>query len=191
MKLITSEFYHKIFIEDCDDFENVRKEILKENNWLKDNYTENTFKVSDHVGVSVVYHNSGKLFAVAGLYEYNKNLARTFNRTYIFPDYRSKSFDGIVSNFKIGQKHILEPLDKIKKYPSTIVTMQNRRVSRKWVKIWAKACMKAFNDPWFHNDNYIKTCEPDIAVCYQNFIWRGKYPDRKIIDSESFNNIYR
>ena len=43
MKLITSEFYHKIFTEDCDDFEKVRQEILKEDNWLKDNYTENTF----------------------------------------------------------------------------------------------------------------------------------------------------
>ena len=46
MKLIASEFYHKIFTEDCDNFERVRKEILKEDNWLKDNYTENTFKVS-------------------------------------------------------------------------------------------------------------------------------------------------
>lgn len=180
MKLITSEFYHKIFTEDCDDFEKVRKEILKEDNWLKDNYTENTFKVSDHIGVSVVYHNSGNLFAVAGLYEYDSQVARTFNRTYIFPKWRANNFNQIVSNFTIGQKHILEPLDKIKTYPTTIITMQDRRKSRIWVKKWKDACFKAFTDDWYFDGNHIKTCDPEIDVCYQNFIWRGEYPQRKI-----------
>lgn len=174
------EYYHKIFTEDCDDFENIRKEILKEENWLKENYTEKSFKVSDHVGVSAVFHKSGNLWAIGGLYEYDQNVARAFNRSYLFPNYRTKSISEFINMCKIGEKHILEPLDKIKKYPSTIITMQDRRASRKWFKFCAQSINKTFQDTWNYDGKHIKTCKSEDDVCYQNFIWRGEYPLRKV-----------
>src|SRR6056300_1204456 len=69
------DFNHTIYYEDSE-FAPIRKEILKEKQWLRNNYTEENLIIENQVGFSVVWHKSGSLFAAGGLYELNPYLGR-------------------------------------------------------------------------------------------------------------------
>ena len=53
-----SNTFIKIYYNSCAEFEEVRSEVLCENNWLGQNYTKQNLIIENHKGFGVVYQKS-------------------------------------------------------------------------------------------------------------------------------------
>lgn len=183
------DFNHTIYYEDSE-FAPIRKEILKEKQWLRNNYTEENLIIENQVGFSVVWHKSGSLFAAGGLYELNPYLGRHLNRLYSFPEWRCKNTEEIIRNLQIAQAHIIEPLEKIRQFDGYVITMQNRkgRPNKNWWKNWKKNAFIGLKD-WKDAEGYIQTCESTRNVCFQNYVFKGELKNAKLITQEEWDKL--
>jgi hypothetical protein len=97
MSLIANpdNFYHKIYFESCNEFEEVRELCLSEDNWLHNLYTVENLIIDNHHGYSVIYSkDTDEPVGMAGVFNdgrYPKNVARQLHREYLFPKYRQKT----------------------------------------------------------------------------------------------------
>lgn len=183
-----NEFIHKIYHDD-DSFEYIRKEILKEDNWLRENYVHENLIIRNHIGYSVIFHRSGDIFGVGGLYELNKNVGRHLNRVYTFPRWRSRRSEELIRNFRIAQVHMIEPLEAIKQYDGYVITMQNRnRPNKNWWKHWKKNALIGLKD-WQEAEGYIQTCPYQQRVCYQNYVYKGTLTNVELINENKWNQL--
>ena len=178
-------FNHTVFHDDVD-FKPIRKEILKEDNWLRNNYTEENLVIDNHIGFSVIWHKSGSLFGVGGLYELNPNVGRHLNRVYTFPEWRSRKSSELIRNFQVAQVHMVEPLEAIKQYDGYVITMQNRnRPNKNWWKHWKKNALVGLKG-WQETEGYIRTCKSKRNVCFQNYVYRGVLKNVELITEEEW-----
>lgn len=183
-----SDFDHTIYYANTD-FAHVRKEILKEDNWLRDNYTEQNLVIENQIGFSVIWHKSGSLFGVGGLYELNLHVGRHLNRVYTFPKWRSRKSEELIRNFRIAQVHMVEPLEAIKQFDGYVITMQNRnRPNKNWWKYWKKNAFIGLKD-WNDADGYMQTCNDTRNVCFQNYVFKGKLKNVKLITQEEWDEL--
>lgn len=175
--ILPENCYHKIYWENCQEFEDVRNVCLMEkNNWLVDNYTKANMDLADQRGYSVVYSKlnqepimmSGVL--ASGLWP--QHVARTLNRLWIFPKYRQKTPSGIVQLNITGKIHMINPLMELNNYKLYFVSMQSRQgksEDRWWTT--AKRAFHAANDNWNDHDMMIKVIDKNVQKAYHNFFY--------------------
>lgn len=166
----------KIYYESTKEFEEVRELCLQENNWLKENYTEQNLKVEQHSGYGVLYQTStGKPMVMGGVFNderYPKNVAKQINRLYTFPEFRMTISD-MTDGFRCTCK-LIESLKEVNNYEVYLITMQNRpgRPNKGFWKVWCKHMDIASNGAWTLGKGYVKTCPWNVQKCYQNYVWQ-------------------
>lgn len=190
--------YHKIFYESCDEFEKVRRLCLKEDNWLRKNYTEENLIIEDHSGYCVVYNaETNEPIVMGGLFNdgrYPKNIGRMLNRSYVFPYMRRKSIRQLIEGYRMLHDHMIFPLMSANNYEAYFITMQNRekKETKEWWKIWKYTFNKASNDYWTESDGYVQSCPHQVQKCYQNFIYKelihGSF-NLPVITQEEWNKL--
>lgn len=172
---------HKIFYEDCPEFEEIRELCLQEDNWLSYNYTKDALKISEHNGYVVVFsEDTGEPTIMGGVFNagrYPKNIARHCNRLYVFPNYRTNArtmVDGCI----MVHEHVVKPLMEINNFDSYFITMQNRphRGGKRWWDIWKNAMNAASDNFWNHGQGLIQTCNANVQQCWQNFVYHDIVP---------------
>jgi hypothetical protein len=180
--LKVDDFYHKIYYESCPEFEEVRELCLSEDNWLRNIYTKDQLILENHVGYAVMYHRqSGEPAGMAGLFNdgrYPGNIARHLHRGYLFPKFRQNTYKGIVNNFKIFNRHLVKPLNTIKKFDAYFIAIQNRhkKDSVGYWRILSSAICKAI--PGFKPiDGYIQTCPWPVQECWQHYVYFEHVPE--------------
>ena len=174
----SSDFYHKIYTESCDEFEKVRWECLLEKNWLDNNYKPNRFNIEDYDGVSVVYNkHNHEPFAFAGLYTngYPAGVAQVAKRMYGFQKYYAKSHRQLVVNWEVVRDHIINPLEEVTPYQFGFIGMQNRskKKTKGYFEQFARAGIRAMPE-WKVGEGYINACGSNPhPTCWQNYMYCG------------------
>ena len=169
-----SQFTHTMFFEDCAEFEEVRELCLQEDNWLRHIYTKERLNISRHNGFVVVYDKrNGEPVAFAGVYRDErlmpKNIARMVNRTYWFPKYRSKSFEGLKSLWNVSFEHGIKPLIEVNDFEGYYVAIQDRkRPTVGYFNIWLSG-LQSVDPRWIRSDNMLQTCPHNVKNCWQHF----------------------
>jgi len=168
-----------IYYQSTPIFEEARELCLKEDNWLRYNYTKENLVVEQHTGYGVVYQTStGKPMVMGGVFRddrYPINVAKMINRLYTFPEFRMKHTD-MTDGFKVTCK-LIDELIKVNDYDLYLITMQNRpRGGKRWWDIWCKHMDIASNGAWTLGTGYLQTCPWPVQKCWQNFVYREMVP---------------
>lgn len=174
-----NDTYIKIYYESCDEFEHVRDICLREDNWLRHNYTSDSLILEQHTGYGVVYQTStNKPMVMGGVFNdgrYPNNVAKMINRLYTFPDYRMKFVD-MTDGFRVTCS-LINKLIEINNYDCYLITMQNRpRGGKRWWDIWLNHMSIASNNQWTTGLGYIQTCPHNVQKCWQNFVYKELTP---------------
>lgn len=164
----------KIYYESCSEFEAVRAECLKEDNWLRTNYTKEHLLVGQHTGYGVVYQKStGRPMVMGGVFNdgrYPANVAKQINRLYTFPNFRMKHTD-MTDGFRVTCS-LINALEAVNNYDVYLITMQNRpRGGKRWWDTWVKHMDIASNSKWTLGSGYIQTCNAQVQKCWQNYVY--------------------
>jgi len=194
------QFYHKIYYQDCLEFEDVRDLCLEEDNWLRHIYTKERLSVSKHNGFIVIYDKrTDEPASFGGVYRDErlmpKNMARMINRTYWFPKYRTTSFKGFSKLWEVAVEHGIKPLIEINNFDGYFMVMQDRRKpTTGYFDIWVRGLQRA--DPrWIKGDGFLQTCPSSVKNCYQYYVYlnlkNNAFEDWKpnIIDTAEWNTL--
>lgn len=182
------EIYHS----SSPAFEKVRSECLQEDNWLRKNYTKDSLIIEEHLGYGVVYKTStGEPMVMGGLYQdplYPSGTARMLNRTYIFPNFRSRSISGLALAYRVCHQHLIFPLIEKNNFDCYFITMQNRdKETKGWWDVWKLAMDKASDSYWTPGTGYIQTKDINVQKCWQNFVYKGNLTMPTITHNEWLN----
>jgi len=167
----------KVYFKSDSEFEEIRKICLKEDNWLKHNYTKENLIIENHSGYGVVFQTStGKPMVMGGVFNdgrYPKNVAKIINRLYTFPDFRMKPTD-MTEGFKVTCT-LIDALEKVNEHSLYLITMQNRnRGGKRWWDTWRHHMDLASDRKWIYKEGYIQTCPWNVQKCWQNFVYFEK-----------------
>jgi len=198
MKYDLNDIECKIFFESDSEFEEIRHECLKEDNWLKENYTKENLVIEDHSGYGVLFKKStGQPIIMGGVFNdgrFPPNVARHFNRIYTFPEFRMKPSE-MLQGFTVSCI-LVDKLKEINNYDVYIMTMQNRKKkSRGFWDVWVHYMNEASNNAWTKGNGYIQSCPHNVQKCWQNFVWQETVPgafsswNPKIIDHEMWSSL--
>lgn len=172
-----------VFDYDNAQFEKVRDQCLREDNWLRDNYTKENLKISDHKFYIVIFDHAGNPWAMAGGKEYNRDVIRLFNRTYTF----NRDRVSLARTALLPQKLIVSFNDIFKfihrnfKYNLYFISMQQRNKRAKqqmWWKTAISVATKFSNSQWTNYDKgLVQVANCEETSCYQNVMYytRGNY----------------
>jgi len=173
--IITDNIKLWLFDYDNEEWERVRSLCLEEDNWLRENYTKERCKISDHKVFYIAYMPNGEPLKFGGVKEYTPNVARAFNRMYGFPKYRSpKKFTwhhGLMLNT------ILPAMEEVIEYRYNLlfVSMQMRhRVyngEQRWWQYW-KDSWFSWSNEWKAYDGLVQTYPSEDLNCFQNIVYR-------------------
>jgi len=168
------------FDYDNEEFERVRNICLNDkDNWLRDNYTPDNLKISDHKFFCIAYDKLGEPLAMAGGKEYNKDVMRILNRWYFF--HRKTSSLCVAAfypkDYMIALSELLDFTIKNYNHKLFFVSMQQRRSKRVGQQIWWKAAnafVKTLDKKmrWQNYDKglvQVSNCEE--SSCYQNVMY--------------------
>lgn len=172
------------FDYDNEEFERVRNLCLEEDNWLRENYTQDKLKITDHDWFTISYSNDGDPICFGGLKRYNSHVGRLFNRFYQFPKHRSYSGSKMLLNninrnqlkaFKqvIGTSIILSKKD----YDLFFISMQQRKSLFKqaiWWKFTKNYFLKNYDNWNSYDKGLVQVHDGELASCYQNIIYYTK-----------------
>lgn len=175
-----------LFNYDSPEFEKVRELCLQdENNWLRDNYTQENLKVTDHVRFAVQYDHDSNPLLMAGVKELTPDVARVFNRWYLFPVARTstKNWTHDPALIKIFAQ-LLSPngtpfweMMEID-YKLLCISMQQRHEKKVGQQLWWKIVyrtIKRMTDEWKNYDKGLVQVFPgELSTCYQNVIYLTK-----------------
>jgi len=171
-----SDTHVEIFYHTTERFEQIRDSCLKENNWLRNNYTKDNLKVEEHSGYGILFKTStDEPMVMGGVFNdgrYPPNVAKQINRLYTFPKFRMKPKD-MTDGFRCTCKLIGE-LAEVNSYEIYLITMQNRPNRRNngfWTS-WCKHMDIASNNSWNKGKGYIQTCPWNVQKCWQNYVWQ-------------------
>lgn len=180
------------FDYDNEEFERVRNICLSDkDNWLRDNYTPENLKISDHKFFCIAYDKNGAPLAMAGGKEYNKNVMRLLNRWYFFPRKMSSLCAATFypKHYMISMSECLAFVFKNFDHKLFFVSMQQRRSKRVGQQLWWKAAY-AFVKTWDKKmrwQNYdkglVQVANCEETSCYQNIM----YYTRKNYTFEDWN----
>ena len=187
-----------IYYKSLPKFEEARQLCLKEDNWLRHNYTEENLVVEHHTGYGVVYQTStGKPMVMGGVFRddrYPTNVAKMINRLYTFPEFRMKPTD-MTDGFRVTCK-LIDALEKVNNYDLYLITMQNRnRGGKRWWNTWVDQMAIASDNKWTLGDGYIQTCPWPVQKCWQNFVYYETVPgaftnwNTKLINDNEWNQL--
>ena len=175
--------FHKVYWDSCPEFEEVRKECLSEQQWLRDNYTKESLIIEDHRGFAVSYHKeTGAPMAMAGVWAsglWNQHTARMLNRLYVFPKFRNTKPN--LASFTPGwlhiNEHIIKPLMQENDYKLYLITMQDRgKPQHAFFKGMVKGFQMAVPGWIEEEDMLIKCCYQNVKKCYQYFVYQEQEP---------------
>lgn len=176
-----NDYYHKIYFESNSEFEEVRRECLKEDNWLRTNYLPENLKIEEHSGYAVIFQKgTDALVGMAGVYHDATdpaNVARHCHREYLFPAFRRRSFTGLVSGWHVYHEHVLKPLYEVNNFDLYVITMQNRskKESKGYWDVWSSSLITA-RPEWTLGQDYIQTKPYNVQKCWQNFVYNEVTP---------------
>ena len=164
----------KIYYKSSPEFEAVRDSCLREDNWLRHNYTQENLIIEQHTGYGVVYQTStGKPMVMGGVFNdgrYPANVAKMINRLYTFPEFRMKHTD-MTDGFRVTCS-LIDALEKVNSYDVYLITMQNRpRGSKRWWSTWLKHMDIASDHKWIVGTGYLQTCNAQVQKCWQNYVY--------------------
>ena len=170
----------EIYYSSTVEFEQARAECLKEDNWLRKNYTKESLIIEEHLGYGVVYKiSTGEPMCMGGLYHdplYPADTARMLNRTYIFPKFRSNSISGFTLACKICHQHLVLPLINKNNFKCYFITMQNRdKETKGWWDVWKLAMDRAGDGYWQPGAGYVQTKDVNVQKCWQNYVYSGNF----------------
>ena len=195
-----NDFYHKIYLEPCQEFEEVRELCLSEDNWLRDLYTPKNLKIEKHFGYGVVFQKETNLpVGMAGVLNdgrYPPNVARHLHREYLFPKFRQKTRQGIRDMLTLYREHLLKPLTNINNFQVYILAIQNRekKASKGYWEIFSKTAVSVAPE-WKIGSGYIQTCPFNVQKCWQNFIYTEVIPgafdswNKKILSHDEWSQL--
>jgi hypothetical protein len=164
-----------IFDYDNPEWERVRELCLEEDNWLRANYTKERCKISDHKVFYIAYFLDGRPFTFGGIKEYTPDVARAFNRMYVFPYARAAS--KFVWHHGLMVNTILPALESALgfKYKLLFISMQMRDRKyngvQRWWEFWKKSWFSWTSD-WKSYDGLVQTYPSEDLTCYQNIVYR-------------------
>ncbi len=192
MNLHPDNFYHKIYWKSCDEFEAVRAECLKEDGWLREIYTPENLVIEKHFGYSVVYEKgTDKPVGMGGIFNdgrYHPTIARHLHREYCFPEFRQRSFRGLVDGFKLYNEHIIKPLNEATKFNAYFVGMQTRykKKTKGYWDVFSTAIMEGVPGIKLGN-GFVQTCPFNVQKCWQNFVYFEHTPGSFILPTIDLN----
>lgn len=169
-------FYHKIFLESCSEFTEIRQQCLAEDNWLRDIYTESNLKIEKHNGYAVIFDKmTDEPVGMAGVFNdgrYPANVGRHLHREYTFPKYRKGTRQGIIDLVTLYDNHVIKPLNAINNYDVYIIAMQNRykKQTKGYWDIFSSSIIKV-SPIWKMGVGYIQTCPFNVQKCWQNYVY--------------------
>lgn len=173
--------YHKIYKATDAEFERVRAFCLEEDNWLRDNYTEQNLRIEDHMAYCVAYRlDTNEPMVMGGVFNdgrWPSNVGRMLNRAYVFPRFRSRTLSELTEAFKILHHHVIYPLMDATDCEVYFQTMQNRdKPTKGWWRAWKQAMAGAAPGLWTEYEGYIQTCPWPVKKCWQNFVYHETRP---------------
>ena len=172
------------FDYDNDEFEKIRESCLQDkDNWLRENYTVENLKISDHVFYCIIYDHEENPIGMAGGKEYNNDVLRLFNRWYAFPNNRvSLARTALIpQKFMASFNDIFKFIHRNFKYNLYFVSMQQRNKRAKqqiWWKTAVTVATKFSNSRWINYDKgLVQVANCEETSCYQNVMYytRGNY----------------
>lgn len=172
----TDDFYHEIYFESNDRFEEVRKLCLEEDNWLGRNFEKDRLVIENHNGFGVVYHKvTNEPVCFGGVFNdgrFPKNVARHLHRYYCFPKWRGTTRSRIVSGWQVNDTHLIQPLNSINNFDVYFMSMQTRdkKMSKGYFNVWYET-LKRSNSNWIKHEELIQTCPWNVQKCWQNFVY--------------------
>jgi len=168
-----------VFDKTNSEWERVRGLCLEEDNWLRENYIDKNCVVEDHDIFSITYDKETNLpVCFCGIYNngrYHSQVARAFNRFYLFPEYRTtklrnrmKAMHDLILPAMISRSSIQRDL--------LFISMQSRerdyageqRWWQQWKKIWL-----GFSDEWKTVDGLVQVVGGEDPRCFQNIIYKN------------------
>ena len=182
MNLDPDNFYHKIFWKDDSEFASIRKECLKEDGWLREIYLPENLIIEKHMGYAVVFQKeTDQLVGMGGLFNdgrYPAKIGRHLHREYCFPQFRQRSFTGLVSGFKLYNEHIIKPLNLNSGLDAYFVGMQTRykKNTMGYWKVFSSAIVKGVPGMKI-GDGLVQTCSYDVQKCWQNYVYFEHTPN--------------
>jgi hypothetical protein len=193
-------FYHIIFTNSNDKFEEVRQACLQEDNWLRYNFLPENFNLDNYNGYSVIFDNeTDEPVAMAGLFNpgrYPANVAQHLHREYLFPKYRRKTRAGLVSGFALYNEHIVKPLNELNNFNVYFVAMQNRykKRSKGYWEVFSSALIEGMPG-WKLGEGYLQTCPVNVQKCWQNYVYFEQEPglfndwQKKVMSQEEWDTL--
>lgn len=193
-------FYHIIYTESNAKFEEVRTKCLEEDNWLRKNWLPENFDLNNYNGFSVIYNKENdEPVAMAGLFNpgrYPNNVAQHLHREYLFPNYRRRTYAGLVSGFALYNEHIVKPLNAINNFDTYFVAMQNRykKSSKGYWRVFSSALCEGMPG-WKLGDGYLQTCPVNVQKCWQNYVYFENTPgtfnawQKKIMSQDEWDTL--
>lgn len=176
MNYTPDDFYHEIYFESNDRFEEVRELCLAENNWLGRNFEKDRLILENHNGFGVVYlKKTHEPVVFGGIYNdgrFPKTVARHLHRYYAFPNWRGTTRSQLIRGWKSTDIHLVQPLIEINNFDCYFMSMQirDKKSTDGYYNVWHETMRRA-NNNWIPHDNLIQTSPWNVQKCWQKFVY--------------------
>jgi len=167
-----------VFDKSTDEWNRVRALCLEEDNWLRENYLEKNCVVEDHDVFSITYiKGTTDPICFCGIYNngrYHPQVARAFNRFYLFPEYRSTD---LVKRMKAMHDLILPSMLAVTPVQRDLlfISMQMRdrdyQGEQRWWRAWKKIWL-SFKGGWKQINGLAQVVNGEDPRCFQNIVYR-------------------
>lgn len=166
-----------VFNQSTEEWQRVRSLCLEENNWLRENYLPKNCIVEDHDIFSITYvKKTNDPICFGGIYNngrYHENVARAFNRFYLFPQYRTSDLvDRMRAMHDLILPSMLTATPTQRKLLFISMQMRERKYKgeQRWWQEWKKIWL-SFNGGWKTVDGLVQVVNGDDPRCFQNIIY--------------------
>lgn len=167
-----------VFNQTTDEWNRVRNLCLKEDNWLRENYTEKNCVVEDHDIFSITYVKAtDDPICFCGIYNnerYHPSVGRALNRFYLFPKYRisdlrnrMRAIHDLILPSMIESSPVVRDLMFISMQARDRDYQGEQRWWQQWKRIWL-----GFDGGWKTVDGLVQVVNGEDPRCFQNIIYR-------------------
>ena len=147
-----------------ETFKFLLKKIENGSDRLNKNYTFQKLDLKGHLTFDLLV-SEGHIVAFSGIYNgdrYPKGIYRVLNRTYVTPEFRSKSiFDGLNSKYLLPLQ-----LEEFKGYLDIIFVSRQGMRGKHFLRKWIKTCAPL--GTWLIPEEFIQVANGISSDCFQN-----------------------
>lgn len=187
------DYYAQFWYKTDSEFEYIRQRVLNDpTNPNTEDFTKQRLVIEDQIGYGVIFDRRTEEPAVmCGLAQIQPGIGRMTNRLYVFPNYRTRTFDQLVSGLAAVDHYLLKPLYQISPFKTHVISapnISNSETNKRWL-ILREAHKRAWPEQWYDVGGYVQTASGQTKRSWQPVITDNRTHKFNTITHAEWENL--